>query len=37
VFQAVKGASLSQTFQVAQICPATIDVLVRTDAEFLRM
>jgi hypothetical protein len=37
VFQVVKGGSLSQTSQVSQICPATVDVLVRTDAEFLRM
>jgi len=37
VVQVVKGASLSQTYQVSQICPVTVDVLVRTDAEFLRM
>jgi hypothetical protein len=37
VFQVVKGASLSEMYQVLQTCPATVEVLVRTDEEFLRM
>ena len=33
----VKGAPLVQTYQVAQSCPVTFEMLVRTDSAFLRM
>jgi hypothetical protein len=37
VLQVVKGAPLSQMFQISQVCPTIFEMLVRTDANFLRM
>jgi len=37
VFKVVRAAPLIQTYQVSQSCPATFDMLVRTEADFLRM
>jgi hypothetical protein len=37
VWRVVKGAPLSQIFQVAAAVPANCELLVRTDAKFIRM
>jgi hypothetical protein len=37
VWQVVKGASLTETYRIAQSAPVAFEMLVRTDADFLRM
>ena len=37
VWQVIKGAPLVETFLMEQSCSATFEMLVRTDADFLRM
>jgi hypothetical protein len=37
VWQVVKGAPLVETYQIAQSCSVTFEMLVRTDPDFLRM